>query len=118
MTTQNMTTMANTYTAKTRSNFEKFKNELISLGNLNVNKYDQIYLQGELDPIVKRKIKNELKGIGEAYADNSTDPAIALVAKKNIQEYLDTYKREAYNIIKLNIADTAEGNIVKKKIEC
>jgi hypothetical protein len=34
MTTKNMTTMANTYTAKTRSNFEKFKNDLISLGNL------------------------------------------------------------------------------------
>jgi hypothetical protein len=117
MTSKNYTTtMTNTYTSKSRANYEKFKDELISRGNLHPNKYDTIFLKGQLDPIVKRKIKNELRALNEEYNDTSTDPAIASIAKNNILEYLDSYKREAYNIIKLNIADTAEGNIVKKEI--
>jgi hypothetical protein len=111
------TTMTNTYTAKTRANFEKFKDELISRANLHSNKYDSIILDGKLDPIVKRKIKNELKSLGEDFNDASDDADISARATSNITEYLDSYKREAYNIIKLNIADTAEGNIVKKEIE-
>jgi hypothetical protein len=111
------TTMTNTYTAKTRANFEKFKDELISRANLHVNKYDTIILEGKLDPIVKRKIKNELRALSEDFDDNSSDISVMHRATKNIKEYLDSYKREAYNIIKLNIADSPEGSIVKKEIE-
>ncbi len=83
------TNMTNTYSAKTRANFEKFKDELISRANLNVNKYDTIILDGKLDPIVKRKIKNELRAIGEDFNDASGDAEISARATSNITEYLD-----------------------------